>query len=164
MAAPTSPNGDYIYQGANNSYYNLNNTSLDPSNNPDNAVGTLFTCHVGAKSSRSLSLSLDSVFTLSNPPVLATPSYLISLLKPSHAHESRWYRYGTMCELSRFMITRKVAIVIVYRDVFVRKALGMKYTPVQSLVGNFMLYPFPKIDVQRNHLFRIIQLPKRVYL
>jgi hypothetical protein len=62
------------------------------------------------------------------------------------------------------MITRKVAIVIVYRDVFVRKALGMKYTPVQSLVGNFMLYPFPKIDVQRNHLFRIIQLPKRVYL
>ena len=111
MAAPTSPNGDYIYQGANNSYYNLNNTSLDPSNNPDNAVGTLFTCHVGAKSSRSLSLSLDSVFTLSNPPVLATPSYLISLLKPSHAHESRWYRYGTMCELSRFMITRKVAIV-----------------------------------------------------
>ena len=51
-----------------------------------------------------------------------------------------------------------------HREQFVRKPVGMKYTPVQNLVGNFILYPFPNADVRREHLFRIIQLPKRVYL
>ena len=53
---------------------------------------------------------------------------------------------------------------VYYRNEFVRKAPGLKFTPVKNLVGGFIQYPFPKSEVLHDNLFKIIQLPKRMYL